>query len=378
MIRDPASVGHVSLSDAGSSLQADDAVIGSYGTGNLQVQNAAQLSSNKVTLGDRTTGVGEVLIDGAGSTWTNTGEFYVGYGGQGKLTISNGGHVTGGGEAINPSFIGNSIGAQGEVLLTDLGSRWEINDPLYVGFFGDGFLKVQSGATLASSTSAIAFLNGSSGHAEVTGAGSAWTVSDALAVGGHPFIAGGAGELEISAGGSVSVATTATVWQTGAVQLDAGTLQATTINLSGGSLGGVGNIIGNLTNAGVLEPGNSPGTLKVQGDYTQPSAGLLNLEIGPAAFDLLQVSGNAKLGGTLHLSLLPGATPSAGTTYDLVTASKLTGTFNVLDLPDLGGDRSWRVTYGADRFSVSVVPEPETILMAAIGLAIVLGLRRWR
>ena len=34
---------------------------------------------------------GAVTVDGAGSTWTTTGEFYLGQSGNGTLTVSNGG-----------------------------------------------------------------------------------------------------------------------------------------------------------------------------------------------------------------------------------------------------------------------------------------------
>ena len=92
------------------------------------------------------------------------------------------------------------------------------------------------------------------------------------------------------------IAGIATVWETGSVHLDAGTLQATTINLSGGLLGGIGSIIGNLNNSGEVSPGNSPGTLKVQGNFSQSLDGLLTLEIGATAADLLQVTGRCSIG----------------------------------------------------------------------------------
>jgi hypothetical protein len=194
-----------------------------------------------------------------------------------------------------------------------------------------------------------------------------------MGIGGDPNFAGGNGELEIADSGLVKVTGTATVWETGSVHLNAGTLQATTVNLSGGSLSGIGNVIGNLNNSGEVSPGNSPGTLKVQGNFTQSLDGLLKLEIGSTAADLLQVTGNATLGGTLHLSLLGGFTPGYGATYDLLTASKLSGAFDTLELPDLGPGRSWQFNYGADRFTVTAVPEPSTIMLGVIGGVVCLG-----
>ena len=39
---------------------------------------------------------GAVTVDGAGSTWTNSGDLYVGNSGTGTLTIRNGGTVSNG------------------------------------------------------------------------------------------------------------------------------------------------------------------------------------------------------------------------------------------------------------------------------------------
>ena len=39
-------------------------------------------------------GTGTVTVDGAGSSWTNSGSLFVGYSGTGTLTIANGGAVS--------------------------------------------------------------------------------------------------------------------------------------------------------------------------------------------------------------------------------------------------------------------------------------------
>jgi hypothetical protein len=56
------------------------------------------------------------------------------------------------------------------------------------------------------------------------------------------------------------------------------------VNIQGGTLSGSGTIAGSLTNAGEVDLGSSPGTLTINGNYTQTAAGALNLEVGgPAA-----------------------------------------------------------------------------------------------
>src|SRR5207247_1342766 len=48
---------------------------------------------------------------------------------------------------------------------------------------------------------------------------------------------------------------------------------------SGGTLLGSGTVGGALTNSGTVAPGNSPGIITVNGDYTQSSGGSLAIEI---------------------------------------------------------------------------------------------------
>jgi T5SS/PEP-CTERM-associated repeat protein len=380
--------GVVVVSDGGKLVASDDFRIGGTlylsdgtvipGKGTLKVVESGEFTSRSTMIAGGDNNVGLVEIDGVGSTWYNSAEIHVGRNGHGKLVVSGGGQVTGGNVPNFASAIGYWTDSEGEVLLTDEGSAWTLSSPLHVGALGHGSLTIQNGADLSNTTSAIASIADSSGHALVTGAGSTWTSSKNMGIGGDANLPGGSGELEIADSGLVKVAGSATVWETGSVHLDAGTLQATTINLSGGSLGGIGTVIGNLNNSGEVSPGNSPGTLKVQGNFSQSIEGLLKFEIGSAASDLLQVTGNATLGGTLHLSLLGGFKPGYGTTYDLLTASKLSGAFDTLELPDLGPGRSWQFNYGADRFTVTAVPEPSTIVLGIVGIGsvVLLGMRR--
>ena len=84
-----------------------------------------------------------------------------------------------------------------------------------------------------------------------------------------------------------------------------------------------------LANAGVI--GLAPGTLKVNGTYTQASTGSLDVGIGGATagsqFGQLNVTGAASLGGTLNVSLLNGYSPSSGNSYLILTFASVTGDF---------------------------------------------------
>lgn len=67
-----------------------------------------------------------------------------------------------------------------------------------------------------------------------------------------------------------------------------------------GTLAGSGFIAGNVINDGTVSPGNSPGTLHINGDFHQNSDGTLLIEVGsPETYDILNVGGNVHIGGSL-------------------------------------------------------------------------------
>ncbi|MCU0990201.1 MAG: hypothetical protein MUE63_11615, partial [Xanthomonadales bacterium] len=84
---------------------------------------------------------------------------------------------------------------------------------------------------------------------------------------------------------------------------------------SGGTLAGNGTL-GRLTNYGIVAPGNSVGTLNVNGNYFQASTGTYQAEIRPdgSAADLIAATGAAVLSGKLTVQGENGAllTPAAG------------------------------------------------------------------
>jgi hypothetical protein len=122
---------------------------------------------------------------------------------------------------------------------------------------------------------------------------------------------------------------------------------------------GTGTISGNLTNAGTVSPGTSPGIITVDGDYTQESDGVLKIELGGDAagtgYDQLQVTGAASLDGTLNVSLINGLIPSKGDTFIIITSTSLTGAFSTLSLPILSNGLGWKTEYNATGFSIQVV-----------------------
>ncbi len=95
----------------------------------------------------------------------------------------------------------------------------------------------------------------------------------------------------------------------------------TTVNLNG-ILSGIGTVGGNLTNNGTVSPGDSPGTLTVNGNYTQTSTGNLIVEIQSlATHDLLAGGGAANLDGTLKIVKLANFSVVAGDKIIFLTAA---------------------------------------------------------
>ena len=57
--------------------------------------------------------------------------------------------------------------------------------------------------------------------------------------------------------------------------------------------------------------------------------------------------GIADLGGALDVELINGFTPSAGDSFEILTATSVLGVFDSISLPALSGDLQWFVNYGA-------------------------------
>ena len=121
-----------------------------------------------------------------------------------------------------------------------------------------------------------------------------------------------------------------TLTVTGAGRLDINnnidTTAAGLVLVSGGNVGGSGRVNGRSTNTGgSVSPGNSVGTLTVEGNFQQSATGTLNIELGGTAvgqYDRLNVIGGldgAVLDGILDVSLVNGFVPAVGNTFDVIT-----------------------------------------------------------
>lgn len=105
---------------------------------------------------------------------------------------------------------------------------------------------------------------------------------------------------------------------------------ATTVN-TGGTLGGTG-VVGQTTVNGTIAPGNSIGTLNVNGPYIQNAGSFYNVEVnGAGQSDLINVNGTATInGGTVRVLAGIGAY-NPTTVYTILTSNGVrSGTYDAV------------------------------------------------
>lgn len=142
------------------------------------------------------------------------------------------------------------------------------------------------------------------------------------------------------------------------IDLGNGTLDpGTTLNLaSGDSLIGSGTLAANLVSSGTVSPGNSAGSITVQGDYTQESTGALEIQLGGTTagtqYDQLTVTGMASMAGTLNVSLINDFEPQVDDSFTILPYGTRSDGFSTLNLPE--GYR-WGIDYGYSGLTLSVL-----------------------
>jgi outer membrane autotransporter protein len=108
-----------------------------------------------------------------------------------------------------------------------------------------------------------------------------------------------------------------------------------------------------------VSPGNSIGTLTVNGNLTLAAGSLLAIEVSPSGSDMVTVTGTASLAGNLTI------TPSAGEyaffqRFTLVSANTVTGTFANSSVGDFGAKFLPKLMY--DATSVVLRLDPKSLV----------------
>jgi hypothetical protein len=112
----------------------------------------------------------------------------------------------------------------------------------------------------------------------------------------------------------------------------------------------------------------------VGGDFEQTGGGSLSLLVGSSP---VEVAGDATLAGLLEVALADGFTPEVGSLYPVLTAGSVMDAGLTLTG---AGAKMFQLVVGADSVSLlaTAVPEPGTLAMVAMGIAICTGVRRRR
>lgn len=331
-------------------------------------------------------GTGSVLVTGGLLNWTNSvGNTYfrIGSGfGVGSFIVSNTGVAR-----VKNFYVGYGAAATGTAYVTE-GGLLEIVEggQIQLGVLaGTGVFSNHSGGTLRFNENSPTI---GSMHAQAT----AFVVNAAIEfkdvdaanfTGGNLLRLTYQGDNTIRFNGATNQGVVAYTFQTNNGSnfafldlVNQGVFQATNVTVgSGGKIMGTGTILANAaTNAGVLAPGHSPGTLTFSSNLVLEAASVVNIELGGTNaldYDHLVANGTLTLGGTLNVTLINGYAPAAGDTVDILDWSAILGTFSTVNLPSAEWSAANLYVNGTLLYAI---PEP------GIGLALVVGLgvMAWR
>ncbi len=344
--------------------------------GDLNVHNGLFFTDKNMILNGNISGVGGLSITESGNPNFT------------RLTGNNtytGATSIGTGAVLNIlSASGNAIGDSSAVTFAGAGATLVFNSTNETvgsiassgtdGAINLGANTITTGGNNAS-TSFGGVIGGTGGSLNKAGIGTMTLTSNQTYTGGTTV---SAGTLLLASG--VTLASTNIQVSTGA-SLDA-SASGLTIG-SGKTLGGTGTIIGAVTVDGNLNPGNSPGDLTFNDALTLGGTSTLTLEITGitgGSFDRLlgDNTNTLSLGGTLAFN----NTGYVATLGDTITVfsnwNAISGSFASFTGTDLGGGLSWDTSNLAVNGSLSVIPEPSTWALLALGMTTMVVFRRRR
>lgn len=300
--------GDATLAIDGGSFSAAGGTIVSGGR--LLVRNGGRLTTSDLVV--ETT----LQVGGTGSRVTTAGDTVIGFVGPGSLQITGGGVLHTGGDAMMDALFGRT-----RARVTGPGSRWDIDGDLMLGgaFFGGAAEVTVANGGLLRTDGAVRI--DSAGILRLGDGGRAGRIAtptidnegrivadftdrlriDAEITGSGILVKRGGGTLELTGDGSTFTGTTRVGGGSLLVGVDGvGSLGGQLEIRRGGRLGGSGRVGNLVLGAGsVVAPGNSVGTLRVEGDATFHADSTYEVEIaaGGGAADRLRVDGQAFLNG---------------------------------------------------------------------------------
>lgn len=259
--------------------------VGKSDLGNLILNDGGQVTADDITAGSQAGGFGILEVRGrstAGSSSLSAeGNIVLGLEGKGALYVEEDAVVTCAGAAL-----GVFAGAEGGAILGIDGesgapARWIVNGDMMLGGPGIGTVVLHNGANVAVSNTLFILTNGSIGG---TGTYSAQMV------------------------------------QNGSTSPRAYPAQT-------------------VPDGGTVAPGDPIGMMVIDGNYTQTASGRALMELagpGPGQFDVLHVTGDSILDGTMEIHTPGNFLPATGQTFDLLQLDgSVSGSFSQIAFPDL-------------------------------------------
>ena len=217
-----------------------DAYIGKTASGTVIINSGSGLSSQWAYVGYGITATGLVTIDGSGSRWDCVRGLYVGYSGEGTLNITERGVAN----CDYYGYIGYRSGSVGHISVNNGNSSWTSKYDLYIGYSGQGALSVTDGGVVSCRHGFVGYESGSISQATIDGSGSNLTIGGEY---GRLYVGyKGQGTLNIINGGAVNVACETWVAKeegsTGEIHFENGTLNTGSILAGASRLTGEGTI----------------------------------------------------------------------------------------------------------------------------------------
>ncbi len=311
---------------------------GSRSTGSVTVRGGALVIDGACLIGYHSSGTGNVVIESG--LWSQNGDMVLGVDAGSAFVTVKGGQVILSANALIGLGQPGSSGGFGSLLVA--GGTFTSTGNALVGtsFSGTGILTVSSGVCNFNSV------------VVGEGVGSQGTVN----INGGSITASGETIVGRADGASIGILTVNSVLSSPSILIN-----------PNGILNGTGALVGNLTNSGLVRPGNSVGTLTVNGNYTQISSGTLSIQVGSGNTNsLLAVSGAANLDGTLQVIEISGLSFTEEDVFTILTAGGgVNGTFSTVDLPP---DFPFELVYNPN--DVALVFNLEEAVMTETGLEI--------
>jgi len=235
------------ISGTGSKWENDgDLFVGHTGKGALRVEDSGEVSSNNVIyIGLQTGSEGSVTVTDPGSILkvknaVGNALLYVGSSGTADLSIQNAATVESDTGAIG-SFNWNG-GGTGTVTVSGVNSRWNNTARLDIGSNGPGTgtLNIEKGGEVYTGTTYLGSITGigteaGSGSLLVTGAGSLFNSSGSLYIGGNESNAKGSGVISVKDNAKLNISQDIKIWDAGILNLDGGSVSTKNFDASAGT-----------------------------------------------------------------------------------------------------------------------------------------------